>query len=166
MKTSAELQAEIAVLTVARDEANVLVTSLPNLKNRIVHLTAAAVVSQDDSARRSLEACQQELEDAVAAVSKRDALNQALGEAQNLLDYTKGREREAHCESVRSDFMNLFGEYCGQSKSLLATFRELQRVSNQHAALTGRILLESDQLSLYLPAVDPDCNPSIPHGRR
>jgi hypothetical protein len=151
MKTTAELQTEIAALETALQETRTLANERSTLSYRLQVVTAQTVLGK--ATKLDLENVKRDLDASVEALTRISFLEQAISDLKKQLDYAKGRERSTHCETVRAEHVALYETYKEQSRQVLATFKQLQTLNRAHVGLTGRDLHCAFERELNLPAL-------------
>lgn len=166
-KTVADYQQEMTVLEQEAASCQQLINNIPSLRMLAQRATTENIVGRATVA--DVDKAQAALDDALAALSRKDALARAIGETNDALIWQRGVERRQFCESVAAEYQTAYDRYLQLCNDTLATFKKLQALSNKHAGLTARHLLDQYQSDLNLPALygpNDMMKATIPTGRR
>lgn len=167
MKSAADYQSELALLETEAASCKLLVNAIPQLRTMAQRATTEHLLGHVSIA--DVQLAQSNLDEATQALARRDALARAIAETEDSLKWQRGVERRQFCESVAAEYQALYDTYLADCAALLATFKQLQAISNKHNALTDRVLMDAYQTDLHLPALHgPNdlMHASIPTGRR
>lgn len=167
MKSADDYQTELATLERESAACLSLINNIPSLRMLAQRATTENIVGRATVA--DVNKAQSALDDAVAALARKDALAQAIAETNDALTWQRGAERRAFCVSVADEYQLAYDRYLQLCNDTLATFRKLQAISNKHAGLTGRQLLDLYQSDLHLPALhgpNDMMKANMPTGRR
>jgi len=151
MKTAAEIAADLQTLESEQASVAALVRSIPELQKAAARATTQHIIGQATVAE--VQKAQNRLDEASAALARKSALDVAIAETNDALSWQRGTERREFCQGIDQQFKEEMATYVEQGRTLLATFRRLQALSNQYVGMTNRTLLDNFHRELNLPQV-------------
>jgi len=167
MKSAIDYQTELATLEREAASCQQLINNIPSLRSLAQRATTENIIGR--ATVDAVTKAQRNLDEAIAALARKDALAQAIAETNDALTWQRGKERRDYCESVSAEYQQTYDQYVADCKALLATYRTLQQLSNKYNGLTGRALLDHYQTDLNLPALygpNDMMKTNMPTGRR
>lgn len=106
--------------------------------------------------RHELEAAKDQLDKSVEATIRLKDIEDAIASQRKMVDYAKSAARRATCDQIAATYQATYEQHVLDCKATLASFRELQRLSQQHAAMSPRMggeIMPPYYRELNLPAL-------------
>lgn len=165
-KTAAQIELELNTLEQELQSARELARRRSTYSYVVQSVTAAVVLG--NATQANLDRANADLDKSVDATIRVAMLEQSVGELRNTLDYVRGQERTAFCQSIKQEFNSTYAQYHEQSKQLFATFKTLKQLALRYQGMTNVSLLPPSDAKLNLPCLDPasQWDVGIPTGSR
>lgn len=155
MKSLSDYQAELETIETALQEARTTANQRGTIGYQLQVTQTKMLLGQAD--KSALQDVQTQLDKAVEALTRIPMLEQAVADAKSMVENAKHQERHQYVKGITDEYEAAYAQYVANSKAVLASFRDLQRLDNLYRSLAkaGALphLLDPYQRELNLPAV-------------
>lgn len=155
MKSLPEYQQDLVTIEQALQEARKTANQRATISYQLQTTQTKMLLGQAEQSE--LQAVQANLDTCIEALTKIPLLEQAVADAKSMVEGAQHRERSAYVKSITDEYEAAYALYTSNSKAVLASFRDLQRLDNLYRSLarSGTLpnLLDPFQRELNLPAV-------------
>lgn len=152
-KSLDDLKAELTILQDELDRTQRLINDRPTRSYAVQVFQTGVLLGHKTQA--DLAQAQSELDESIAAISRKHLLEQSIADQKKLIEDYQFADRIQMVEGIRAEFHDVMDRYKVESKKLLEIHRHLARLDNTYRSIARGSdgLLDPFYRELNLPAV-------------